>query len=177
MESDFLLGKGLGTEKDYLRSVSLEGLRPLVAAAISYFLVAMIALIWLAPPRYLPLLIAQKSIYIVLGAQFLRHLRTGNFPLKRFDFYATLVFLVCLSSGLFTALCGASGPFAVYSCVLLLAVAMSEISWKRACGSWALVWACWAIVYRELPTTPFLLEFIKLAGIQLLAFPIRTTTC
>ena len=171
MEPRLSLGKALGTEMDYLRSVSLEGLRPLVAAAIGYFLVAMFSLFWLAPPRYLPFLVAQKSLYILLGVVFFRHLRAGKFPLKRFDLYSTLVVLVCLSSGLFTALSGASGPFAVYCCVLILGVAMNEISGPRASGSWALIWACWALVYHSLPTHALLLEFSKLMGIQLLALP------
>lgn len=161
--------KVFSSHRDYLRSLSLEGLRPLVLAAASYFAVAMILLIRFAPPHLLGWLLLQKSVYVVLALKFSRHLKQGRFPLRRSEAYSGLVLLMCLSSALFTAGAGLHGSFSAYSAVLLLGISMVEVSWKRASAYWSLVWIAWVAVYHSRPFDQGLLEFSKLVGVQLVA--------
>lgn len=171
MESPRTEPKVFASYQDYLRSVSLEGLRPLVLAAAIYFAIAMIMLVRLAPPQWLAWLLLQKAIYMVLAFLFARHLKSGHFPLQRAETYSGLVLLMCLSSALITAAAGLPGPFSAYTAVLLLGIAMCEVSWGRAASFWLLIWAAWLAVFHSASFDQLLHEFSKLVGIQLIALP------
>lgn len=157
--------------RDYLRSQSLEALRPLVLAAATYFAIAMVLLVRFAPKAFLGLLLLQKAVYLGLALLFARHLKQGRYPLSRLETYSVLVLVMCLSSALVTAWAGLRGSFSAYSAVLLLGISMIEVSWRRAGAFWSVVWLAWLFVYRTSPQDQVLLEFSKLVGIQLVAIP------
>ncbi|MBS2035199.1 response regulator [bacterium] len=161
--------QNLTCPRDYMRSVGLDGLRPLVIAAAFYFAFATVVVVMTAPQRFLYLLVAQKITFILGAIFFARHLSARRFPVQRFDLYASVLLVACLISGLCTAAAGLSGPFGVYCTVMLLGVAFAEISWKRSILSWVLVWLCWLAVFHSLPFSELLAEVTKLVGIQLVA--------
>lgn len=157
--------------QNYLRRSILEGLKPLVLAAAIYFAIAMLLLVRFAPRDWLPWLLLQKALYIALAIAFVRHLQSGRYPLSRSESYTGLVLVMCLSSALLTAWAGLHESFSAYSAVLLLGIAMCEISWRRAGAFWSTVWLAWLLVYHAAPQNQVLLEFSKLFGIQLVAIP------
>ncbi|MFN8611543.1 MAG: ATP-binding protein [Vulcanimicrobiota bacterium] len=166
--------ENLKSPRDYLRSVGIDGLRPLVIAAGFYFTFATAVVVTTLQTPYLPLLVLQKCLYIVGAFFFARHLGRRQFPLERYDLYSPLVLTACLTSGLCTALAGLTTPFSVYATVLLLGISFAEVSWPRAIFSWCVVWACWLAVFHNLPPREFVPELSKLVGIQLLSVPAMT---
>lgn len=159
------------SQSGFIAQLAEHSMQYFLVGAVTYFFFVTVVLVFTAPPEFKTFLVLQKSVYMVILTALAWRQRQRALPALVATNLDLLIFVLALSSCLFSTACGVTARFSLYCCILVFAGAVMDIPRNRVFFNWILVWLCYGWVDHFHPSPTRSEDLTKLILIQLTAIP------